>query len=316
MNVNTKQLLFGIGKGEKRAIGRALSLLENNGTDCQYLLSALSPFAGNSFILGIIGAPGTGKSFLTGKLLKEIRKVGLTIGILAVEPSDSLVGSANLGERLMLQTHMLDHDIFIHTLKFSDDPVKGALDIQSAVKVLDAAGKDVIIIETVCTERRLPDIMSIADTVLVVLTPDTKDNILVRESGFIDKGDIFVVNKGDLEGALEVKKSIELLLKRKRSSSWMPPVMCASSLNDNGFTELWQSIYGHWQYLAANNILAENRVGRRGKELAAILQTSFRIEIGELLINEAAQDILEMVLDNSLDPYTAAQRLAVINLDQ
>lgn len=264
MSDNTKQLLFGIGRGDKRSINRAIALIENDSPQKNELLNALSPFAGNAYVIAITGARGTGKSSLTEKLLKEIRKVGLSIGVLAVFDAEKFSAGPLINDRLRMYVHALEREVYVRSLSIKGNKTDLTPVMRDAVNLLDAAGKDVIVIVS-AGEFPQEDIIGIADTVVMVLAPGA--NIYLKENAvLLSRADIFVVNKGDLDGTEKMQKEIETMLLDKPDSSWHYPVICTSSLNNNGFMELWQSIYGHWQFIAANGVLLNNRVRRKGNK--------------------------------------------------
>ncbi|MDD2498686.1 MAG: methylmalonyl Co-A mutase-associated GTPase MeaB [Desulfitobacteriaceae bacterium] len=306
MNELIQQLL----RGERRAAARMISLVENDDAHKNELMSRIYPNTGSAYIIGITGSPGAGKSSLTDKLVAEIRQLGLKVAIIAVDPTSPFTGGAILGDRIRMQSHALDSEVFIRSMG-----TRGSLGglshaTNEAVKVLDAFDKDIIVIETVGVGQSELDIMHAADTTLVVLTPGAGDAIQTIKAGIMEIADIFVVNKADLDGADKVKAETEAMLDMRTASDWRPPVMPVVSLTGSGIKDLWGKITEHRELLEKTGRLDEIRKARLREEVRDILEHEIKKYVWNTVEASGEMDaILEKVANRELDPYTAAKNI-------
>lgn len=296
--------------GDRRAAARMISLVENDDPCKNQLMSQIYPRTGHAYIIGITGSPGAGKSSLSDRLVSTIRQTGLSVGIIAVDPTSPFTGGAILGDRIRMQGHALDPDVFIRSMGTRGSLGGLSYATGEAVKVLDAFGRDIILIETVGVGQSELDIMHLADTTVVVLTPGAGDAIQSMKAGIMEIADIFVVNKADLDGADRVKAETEAMLDMRKADDWRPPVLLVSSLNGVGIGELWQMISRHREELDVSGKQLLKQKNRLKEELRSILEH----EIKKFLWHQVEasgemEDILAKVVRRELDPYTAAQNI-------
>jgi len=296
--------------GDRRAAARMISLVENDDPRKNELMSQIYAHTGHGYIIGITGSPGAGKSSLTDRLVSVIRQAGLTVGIIAVDPTSPFSGGAILGDRIRMQGHALDPDVFIRSMGTRGSLGGLSFATAEAVKVLDAFQRDIILIETVGVGQSELDIMHLADTTLVILTPGAGDAIQSMKAGIMEIADVFVVNKADLEGADKVKSETEAMLDMRHDDGWRPKVMTVSSLQNTGVSDLWRAIGDHRQYLEASGKLMARRRSSLQEEMRAILEH----EIKKFLWQQMAasgqlEETLEKVTNRQLDPYTAARQI-------
>ncbi|ATW25499.1 methylmalonyl Co-A mutase-associated GTPase MeaB [Candidatus Formimonas warabiya] len=301
--------------GDRRAAARMISLIENDEEAKNELMSKIYPCTGHAYIIGITGSPGAGKSSLTDKLVGEIRRGGLTVAIIAIDPTSPFTGGAILGDRIRMQSHALDAEVFIRSMG-----TRGSLGglshaTNEAAKVMDALKKDIIIIETVGVGQSEFDIMHIANSTLVVLTPGAGDAIQTIKAGIMEIADIFVVNKSDLDGADRVKMEVEVMLDMKQIDGWRPPVVPTVSLNGKGVQELWLKIMEHKSFLESSGLLLKQRKKRLREEVREIVEHEIRKHVWTAVEKSGEMDkLVAQMMQREMDPYTAAKRLIAAHL--
>jgi len=295
-------------EGIPRAAARLISWLEDEDARGYESMAKLYPHTGGAYIIGITGSPGAGKSTLTDKLARVIRSQGLKVGIIAVDPSSPFTGGALLGDRVRMSELSIDPDIYIRSMAtrgFLGGTAKATGDV---VKVLDAFGKDVIIIETVGVGQDEIDIIGIADTTCLVLVPGLGDAIQSMKAGIMEIADVFVVNKADKQGAdqlcNEVCSRLEIDAHIKKCN-WTAPVNKAIAVEDEGIGELWQSIEAHRKYLVDSGELYEKRRERTRKETLRMIHAELFRVIREQLEQDGRLDTaVEELMERKRDPYT------------
>lgn len=255
--------------GDKRSAAKAISILENGSIDeKKQLLSLINKYTGKASIIGITGPPGAGKSTLLDGLIREIRKNNLTVGVLAVDPSSPFTGGAVLGDRIRMQKHATDEGVFIRSMSNRGSLGGLARDTKNAVKVLDALGLDIILIETVGVGQAEFDIINISDSTILVLHPSSGDSVQAIKAGIMEVADIFVVNKADIPEAQKLVNEIELILdKGIKNDNWKQPVIATIASEQQGIPELWGKITEHLFFLEENEFITENRMKSLEKEL-------------------------------------------------
>ena len=259
--------------GDRRAIARAITVLESDGPQAGELLRRLHPKTGRAHVIGVTGSPGTGKSTLTDKLIEHYRREGRSVGVIAVDPSSPFSGGAILGDRIRMQGRSTDPQVFIRSMG-----TRGALGGLSthtadAVRVMDAAGKDVILVETVGVGQAEVDVVRLADTVLVVLVPNLGDDVQAVKAGIMEIADLFVVNKSDLTGADKVAAEVEgnLSLAHGRTE-WVPPILRTVAERGEGTAQVAEAIAKHAQWAQASGHWAKRRAERLRDQVRALLQ--------------------------------------------
>jgi LAO/AO transport system kinase len=303
-------LLNRVLQGDRRAAARMITMIENDEEAKNEFMSKIYPYTGNAYIIGITGSPGAGKSSLTDKLVSEIRRVGLSVAIIAIDPTSPFTGGAILGDRIRMQSHSLDPDVFIRSMGTRGSLGGLSRATNEAVKVMDAFKKDIIIIETVGVGQSEFDIMHIANTTLVVLTPGAGDAIQTIKAGIMEIADIFVVNKSDLDGADRVKMEVEAMLDMKKSKGWRPPVVQTVSTTGSGIKELWTRTLDHKTHLESSGALLAQRKKRLKEEVREILEHELKKHIWRAVgVSGELEKLAESIYQKEIDPYTAAKNL-------
>lgn len=262
------KLAEGVKNGNRRALAQAISLVENNLAAKADLLQELFVHTGRAYVVGITGAPGAGKSSLVDKLTQVVRRQGKRVGIIAVDPTSPFSGGALLGDRIRMQDHVLDEGVFIRSMGTRGSLGGLSLATKEVVKVMDAAGFDLILVETVGVGQTELEIMHAADTTVVVLTPGLGDIIQTMKAGIMEIADVFAVNKADLDGAEKVLREVKTMLDFARQRQWRPPVIPTVSASGQGAPELWEAIEKHRRYLMETGSL---EVLRRSRAEAEVL---------------------------------------------
>ncbi len=303
-------LVKGVLHGEKRAIAKTISIIENNEPEAQKIISQIYPKTGNAHIVGITGPPGAGKSTLIEKLVKELRNRGKTVGIVAVDPTSPFSGGAFLGDRVRMQDLSLDSGVYIRSMATRNHPGGLAKATSDAARVLDASGKDVVIVETVGAGQSEVEVVKVAQTILVVLAPGLGDDIQAIKAGQMEIGDIFVVNKGDRENANKAVSDIQAMLElAPEKKGWKPPVIKTSALTGEGIADLLERIDEHAKHLK-KGAHGERRKERVENELAeALTQKITESLMKELKQSEEWKRLTKKILSRKIDPYSAADKL-------
>jgi len=305
-----QQLVKGVLRGDKRSIARAISLVENNEPEAQKLMALLYPKTGKAYVVGITGPPGAGKSTLIEKLVKELRNRGKNVGVVAVDPTSPFTGGAFLGDRVRMQDLSVDPGVFIRSMATRNFPGGLAKATKDALRVLDASGKDVVIVETVGAGQSEVEVVKVAHTVVVVLAPGLGDDIQAIKAGQMEIGDIFVVNKADRENADKAVSDIEAMLElATEKAGWKPPVVKTSAFTGEGIAQLLEHSDQHRAYLRTG-VLDERRRERVENELVDALRERITESIlSDLRSKSEWKRLTRRILTRQTDPYTAADEL-------
>ncbi|MBE3586378.1 methylmalonyl Co-A mutase-associated GTPase MeaB [Desulfofundulus thermocisternus] len=294
-------------QGDRRSTARIITLIENDAPEKREILKQIYPYTGRAHVVGITGSPGAGKSSLVDELTREIRGEGLKVGIIAVDPTSPFSGGALLGDRIRMQEHATDRGVFIRSMGTRGNLGGLAEATRDAIRVLDAFGCEVILVETVGVGQSELDIMHHADTTLVVLTPQAGDHIQTIKAGIMEIADIFVINKADLDGTGKMVTDIEAMLDMSTpASGWRPPVLTTIALDHRGIPELWATIKEHRAWRKDNRVETTKEKVRR--ELAEIIQHQLTHLINRDL-DRHYQNLIERVAARQLDPYSAAMEV-------
>jgi LAO/AO transport system kinase len=295
--------------GDDRSLSRLITLVENDAPEVPEIMSRIYPQSGNSYCIGITGPPGGGKSTLVDKLTAVARKKGLTVGVIAVDPTSPFSGGAVLGDRIRMQQHCLDRGVFIRSMATRGSLGGLPVAAKRVAKLLEAFGKDIILIETVGVGQTELDIIETADTVAVVLYPGGGDTIQTLKAGLMEIADIFVVNKSDREGAEQVAGEIEAMLElRPKDGNWMPSVISTQADKNVMIKELFEDIERHRSMLEDTGQLSLLRKDHLEKEFVTAIEQSIKEQIGHLMENNKHMAVMmERIRQGEIDPYSAAK---------
>ncbi|MFC4077312.1 methylmalonyl Co-A mutase-associated GTPase MeaB [Salinithrix halophila] len=298
-----------VKEGDRRKIARAISWIENGDIRREALMEALYPHTGGAFLIGVTGSPGAGKSTLVDGLLFEIRKQGKKAAVIAVDPTSPFTGGALLGDRVRMARHALDKGVFIRSMGTRGSLGGLARPAKEAARVLDAAGYDVIFIETVGVGQSEIDIMHLADTVALVLTPGSGDAVQVFKAGIMETADLFVVNKADGEGAEKLVRDIEEMLSLvKGDAPWMPPIVQTESKEGRGLDLLWGKMESHRLYLLESGNWEGHRLQRLRREVQEIMEEELRNQLADRIRDPAFQQDLDRVQSREKAPHEVARK--------
>ncbi len=297
-------------RGEARAVGRAISRMESRSDDARELLATLFPHTGRAQVIGVTGPPGSGKSTLTDRIIETARKAGKRVGVVAVDPSSPFTGGALLGDRVRMNMRATDPGVFIRSMATRGSLGGLSRGAPDAVRVLDAAGYDIIVVETVGVGQAEVDIMSIADTVVVVAVPGMGDEIQNIKAGLMEIGDVFVVNKADREGAERTAAELQEWLTHTGQDGWDPAVVMTTASKGEGIDGLFTALDQHLDHIKKTGAGARKRLERARLELVDVVRDeSARRALGDPAGQALLESLARDVAERRLDPYTAAERL-------
>lgn len=290
--------------GDVRSIGRLISTVERLDESARQVLGELVCVHGNAHVIGLTGAPGVGKSTTTSALIAHFRTLDLKVAVLAIDPSSPFSGGALLGDRIRMQSHALDDKVFIRSMAARGQ--LGGLSVATgfAVRILDACGFDVILIETVGVGQSEVDIVAAADTTVVVTAPGMGDSIQAAKAGVLEIADVFVINKADRDGAANTERELRALVEL-HDRAWEIPVVATVATNNEGIAQLAQAIADHYEHVLSNGELVQRRIKRTSAQVELLVD----LEIRNLMA--AHQGLVttqvELVAENQQDPFTAAR---------
>jgi LAO/AO transport system kinase len=286
-------------------------MVEDASPRLREVMTALAPYAGGAHVVGITGSPGVGKSTVTSALITQLRTTGRRVGVLAVDPSSPFSGGALLGDRVRMQDHALDPGVYIRSMASRGHLGGLAWSTPQALRVLDAAGCDLVLVETVGVGQSEIEIAGLADTTLVLLAPGMGDGIQAAKAGILEVGDVFVVNKADRDGADQVRRELRSMvaLTERPGEGWRPPIVKTVGQSGAGVDELLTEIDRHHTWLETSGELAGRRLRRARDEIEAIAVTTLRSRWGDLHASSQLDELAAAVVAGESNPYTAAETL-------
>jgi len=294
--------------GDRRALSRVISQFERGDPEASQVLKAIDPHTGGAYTVGITGPPGAGKSTMVDRLTQLLRQKGLKVGIIGVDPTSPFTGGAILGDRIRMQRHYLDDGVFIRSVATRGSSGGVPRIVKGVVRLLDAGGIDVVLVETVGVGQSELGIMGVADTILLTMIPESGDAIQTLKAGIMEIADIYVVNKSDRDGANLMAAAIKANLGLDSSHrEWDPPVLQTQALTGDGIEELWSKVQEHRDFLASSQRLEEQRSKRRKQEFLEAVEE----EVGRRLKALVAGDptlitTLEKVATKDAEPFSSA----------
>ncbi|HAF50627.1 MAG TPA: methylmalonyl Co-A mutase-associated GTPase MeaB [Synergistaceae bacterium] len=296
-------------KGDPRAIARLISLVESESTFAHEIMKAIYPHTGKAHLVGVTGAPGAGKSTLVDKIISRYKELGKSVGIIAVDPSSPFSGGAILGDRLRMQQHALDPSVFIRSMGTRGSLGGLSRAAYEAALILDACGKDIVIIETAGVGQTEIDIVRIADTVILLLVPGMGDDVQIMKAGIMEIADVFVVNKADREDADKIVAEVNLMLDIAGERSWRPPVLKAIAESGQGVDDIIRAVEEHRLYLQKSEEGKKRRSSRIRHEVEEILRRDIARIVEKEWEERSSNDLIEALASRRSDPYTEAGRL-------
>ncbi len=297
-------------QGDKAATARAITLVENNDPTARKIMQGVFKIRSNARIIGVTGPSGVGKSCLVDRLIEIYRKEGKTVGILAVDPTSPFTGGALLGDRIRMQKRSTDKGVFIRSMGSRGSLGGLSRAAKSAIDIIAASGKEIVIVETVGIGQVEVDVVKYADTILIVLVPELGDGVQALKAGVLEIGDIFVVNKADHEGADKTVATILESLTLTQPGGWKPKVVETEATTGRGIRELKLAIDQHWKYLDSSANRDKRKLSRAQEEVLDLLRNEFSQYLDEEIISSALfKRVLKEIASRKIDPRTAAKRV-------
>ena len=300
--------------GNIRAVARLIRDIDDNIPEAREVLKELYPYTGKAYVVGITGAPGVGKSTLVDQMVAHLRGAKKTVGVLAVDPTSPFSGGAILGDRIRMQRHSMDEGVFIRSMATRGYFGGLTQSTRSAIDVMDAMGKDYIIVETVGVGQDEIDIVRSAHTTIITLVPGMGDDIQALKAGILEVGDIFVINKADREGVDRTVSDIRLMIEmdeKRYENGWKPPILTAQAVFDKGVEEILDEVEKHATYLRSSTERQSRiKYEKVRNELTEMIKDRIvRDVLSDLIQSGEFEDAVQLVLQRKLDPYTACDNI-------
>ena len=311
---NVTELVEGARTGDPRSVARLISMVEDASPLLREAMAALTPYGGNATVIGLTGAPGVGKSTTTNALVAAYRARDRRVGVLAVDPSSPFSGGALLGDRVRMQDHFTDRGVYIRSMASRGHLGGLAWSTPQALRVLDAAGCDVVLIETVGVGQSEVEVAGLADTTVVLLAPGMGDAIQAAKAGILEVGDVYVVNKADRDGADSAVRELRHMLtlgERRQPGDWRPEILRTVASRGEGIDEVVEALDKHRTWLEETGNLRASRRRRAADEIEAIAVTALRERMGDLRAGSGLDELADRVVAGELDPYAAADALVL-----
>ena len=304
------ELARGVLAGDRRSIARAITIVENDPAEATKLIAKIYSHTGKAYIIGLTGPGGAGKSTLAEKIVREYRQRGKTVGVVAVDPSSPFTGGAFLGDRIRMQELTTDEGVFIRSMATRNHAGGIAKATKDAVKVLDAAGKDIVIVETAGAGQSEVEIIKVAQTIVVIHAPGMGDEIQAIKAGMMEIADIFVVNKADRENADKTAMDIQAIQQlSSKETGWNPPVLKTIALTGDGVPELIKNLEEHRRFLNQEKQQQRNLLRAENELVEAIREKITSSIIDNLKKERKFDELLQKILDKEIDPTSAAEKL-------
>jgi LAO/AO transport system kinase len=305
-----EELATGVRAGDRRALARAISLVENGDALAFDLVRELYGETGRSFAIGITGPPGVGKSSLISSLVRHVRALERTVGVISVDPSSPFTQGALLGDRIRLSDHFLDPEVFIRSMGTRGHLGGLAETTLQAALLLDASGKDLLFLETVGTGQSEIEVIGIADTVLLVLMPGSGDSVQALKAGIMEIPDVIAINKMDHPAAKTMLNEVRSILALDRESPWKPPIVLTEAVRGEGVPELWEKLEAHRTFLESEGLLEERRRKNLVGEVFALASSRAKTHLQETVADDARlRSLLDDVQARELDPLSAVREI-------
>ncbi|MDF8264917.1 methylmalonyl Co-A mutase-associated GTPase MeaB [Luteipulveratus flavus] len=310
--VDVPALVAAAREGAPRAVARLITLVENADPALREVMAALAPHTGRARVIGITGSPGVGKSTSTSALVSACRARGSRVGVLAVDPTSPFSGGALLGDRIRLSEHALDPDVYVRSMASRGHLGGLSWATPQALRVLDGAGCDVVLLETVGVGQSEVEVAGLADTTVVLLAPGMGDGVQAAKAGILEVGDVFVVNKADRDGADVTVRDLRGMISlgdRSEPGRWRPPVVKTIAEKAEGVDDVMEALDKHLAWMQEGGALRERRVHRASREVEAIAVRTLRERMGDVRSGHGLDELAAEVVDGRTDPYAAADRL-------
>jgi len=303
-------LAAGVRSGDKRALARAITLVENSDPLAYQLVRDLYPETGRAYTVGITGPPGVGKSTLIASLIRHVRSEGRSVGVISVDPSSPFSKGALLGDRIRLSDHFLDPEVFIRSMGTRGHLGGVAETTLQAMLVLDAAGKDLLFVETVGAGQSEVEVLGIADTIVLVLMPGSGDSVQALKAGIMEIPDVIAINKMDHPAAKTMLNEVRSILSLDRERSWRPPIVLTEATRDENVAELWEKIEAHRAHLEGEGLLEERRRENLAGEVFAVASGRAKSHLEHAVQDDPElRRVLDAVQARALDPLTAVREI-------
>jgi LAO/AO transport system kinase len=303
-------LLAGVRSGDRRALARAITLVENSDPLAYELVRELYPATGRAYSVGITGPPGVGKSSLIASLIRHVRADDKTIGVVSVDPSSPFTKGALLGDRIRLADHFLDPGVFIRSMGTRGHLGGLAEATLQALLVLDASGRDLLFLETVGTGQSEVEVIGVADTIVLVLMPGSGDSVQALKAGIMEIPDVIAVNKRDHPAAKTMLNEVRSILSLDEERDWRPPIVLTEAVKGEGIAELWEKVIEHRAHLESSGLLEERRRENLAGEVFAVASARAKTHLEEAVADDPElRRLLEEVQRRELDPLTAVREI-------
>ena len=303
-------LAAGVRSGDRRALARAITLVENSAPLAYEVVEDLYPETGSAYAVGITGPPGVGKSTLISALVRHVRDAGRSVGVLSVDPSSPFSQGALLGDRIRLADHFLDPEVFIRSMGSRGHLGGLAEATLQALLVLDAAGKELVFLETVGTGQGEVEVIGIADTVVLVLMPGSGDSIQALKAGIMEIPDVIAINKRDHPAAKTMLNEVRSVLALDHERAWKPPIVLTEASRGEGVPELWEKVEQHRAHLESEGLLEQRRRENLAREVFAVASARAKQHLEQAVADDPQlRRVLEQVQARELDPLTAVRAI-------